>query len=195
MNQFNNMRMYGDSHDVQLNPDMTDNVLINISQISDGWKEQTEVRINPLLSINFFYHTFQLSVSRTAVEQYNGEGKPPHCEIIVEAAAKDVTPSDLSFTVSFNGLQKPLEISIGGHFEAQNIVECIAQVFYYRFNNTSINWWRAKIAFFPKEVQVSFLCKQVKLICTIIIMLYAYKIDSVTLLLLLFTCMIINILI
>ena len=105
--------------------------------------------------LHYDHVCFQLLVSRTKIEQYNGVGKPPHCEMIVKAAAEDVTPSDLSFTASFNGLQNPLVLSID-NFEAQNVVKCIAQVFYYRFNDTSINWWKAKVAFFSKETTSEF---------------------------------------
>ena len=87
-------------------------------------------------------------MSTTAIKQYNGDGEPPHCEMIVKAAADDVTPSDLSFTASFNGLQDPLEVSI----EAQTVTDCIAQVFYYPLSKTSINCWKVKIAFFPKKL-------------------------------------------
>ena len=88
-------------------------------------------------------------MNRTAVEQYNGDGVPPHCEMIVKAAADDVTPSDLSFTAaSFNGLRNPLVVSI----EAQTVTDCIAQVFYYPLNDTAgNNGWKAKCAFFSKE--------------------------------------------
>ena len=88
-------------------------------------------------------------MSRTAVEQYNGDGEPPHCEMIVKAAADNVTPPDLSFTASFNGLRNPLTVSI----EAQTVTDCIAQVFYYRLNDTGINGWKAKCAFFPEKQQ------------------------------------------
>ena len=92
------------------------------------------------------------------MEQYNGEGVPPHCETIVKAAAEGVTPSDLSFTASFNGLQNPLVVSIDKHFQAQNVVKCITQVFYYPLNKTNINCWKAKIAFFPrKQRKVSYI--------------------------------------
>ena len=84
------------------------------------------------------------------MEQYKGTGEPPHCEMIVKAAAEDVTPSDLSFTASFNGLQNSLTIEDSHCFEVQNVVECSAQVFYY---NVKVNWWKAIIAFFPTEQQ------------------------------------------
>ena len=92
-------------------------------------------------------------MSRTAVEQYNGEGEPPHCEMTIKAISEDVTPSDLSFTVSFKGLQNSLPIEIGKNFEAQNVMECLTQVFFYQLKRNS---WKAKIAFFPRKQEVSY---------------------------------------
>ena len=45
MDQFNEMKVYGDSHNVQLNSDTIDSVSINISNTSDGWNVQNEVRM------------------------------------------------------------------------------------------------------------------------------------------------------
>ena len=83
------------------------------------------------------------------MEQYNGEGVPPHCEMIVKAAAEDVTLSDLSFTASFNGLQKPLVILIDRHFHSPKIVEYFAQVFYQQLSG--LNNWKFIFTIVPKE--------------------------------------------
>ena len=88
-------------------------------------------------------------MSRTAVQQYNGDGEPPHCEMIVKAADDDVTPSDLSFTVNFIGLKNPFVVSVA----AQTATNCIVQVFYYPLKETGINGWKAKCALFPKDYQ------------------------------------------
>ena len=88
-------------------------------------------------------------MSRTAVQQYTGDGEPPHCEMIVKAASDDVTPSNLCFNARFNELQNPIRVSI----EAQTVTDCIAQVFYYPLSKTSINCWKAKIVFFPQKIQ------------------------------------------
>ena len=72
-------------------------------------------------------------MSRTAIKQYNGKGEPPHCVMTVEPADDKITPSDLS-----------------EGFEAQNVIECSVQVFYYYVN---VNWWKLIVAFFPTEQQ------------------------------------------
>ena len=68
-----------------------------------------------------------------------------------KAISEDVTPSDLSFTATL-GLQTSLIITIQD-FEAQNVMECLTQVFFYRLKRNS---WKAKIAFFPKKQEVSY---------------------------------------
>ena len=45
VDQFNEMKVYGDSHIVQLNSDTIDNVSIDISNTSNGWNVQNEVRM------------------------------------------------------------------------------------------------------------------------------------------------------
>ena len=86
-------------------------------------------------------------MSRTAIKQYNGKGEPPHCVMTVEPADDKITPSDLSFNVNLNG-KRSLTINEG--FEAQNVIECSVQVFYYYVN---VNWWKLIVAFFPTEQQ------------------------------------------
>ena len=86
-------------------------------------------------------------MSRTAVERYDGDGEPPHCEMIVNAADDDVTPSDLFFNIKFNGIHL---LTIKDSFEAQNVIKCSVQVFYYY---VEVNSWKAIVAFFPTEQQ------------------------------------------
>ena len=47
---------------------------------------------------------------------------------------------------TINGIKNSAKIEIKK--EALNVIECVCQVFYHKLG---INWWKATIAFFPKE--------------------------------------------
>ena len=81
-------------------------------------------------------------MSRANVEGYTGEGEPPYCEMTVSNANTMITPPDLHIVATING------ISIEIKKEAQNVIECVCQVFYHKLG---LNWWKATLAFFPKE--------------------------------------------
>ena len=42
-------------------------------------------------------------IDRKDVKQYNGVGKPPHCEIVFKAVSDDSAPPDLNCTVIIAG--------------------------------------------------------------------------------------------
>ena len=88
-----------------------------------------------------------LQVHKATIEGYTGEGSPPHIEMMITADSDMTTPSDLTFEAKLKGVQKPNNI-IKFEKEAQNVVECVYQVFYHKI---ALNHWRAKVAFFPKE--------------------------------------------
>ena len=85
-------------------------------------------------------------MSRADVEEYTGEGEPPYCEMTLSNADTAITPPDLHIVATINGIKKSAKIEIKK--EAQNVVECVCQVFYHKLG---LNWWKATLAFFPKE--------------------------------------------
>ena len=85
-------------------------------------------------------------MSRTDVEGYTGEGKPPYCEMTLSNADPKITPPDLHIVATINGIKNSANIEIKK--EAQNVIECVCQVFYHKLG---LNWWKATLAFFPKE--------------------------------------------
>ena len=89
------------------------------------------------------------------MEQYTGEGEPPYCEMTLRATdTYKITPPDLIVEAKLKGVQKPNIIKF--EKEAQNVVECVCQVFYHK---VALNHWRARVAFFPKQqLQVCYVC-------------------------------------
>ena len=85
-------------------------------------------------------------VDKATIEGYTGEGSPPHIEMIITAASDKTTPPDLMFEAKLKGVNEPNIILI--EKEAQNVVECVCQVFYHK---VALNHWRARVAFFPNE--------------------------------------------
>ena len=86
-------------------------------------------------------------VTTAAVEQYTGEGEPPYCEMTLRATDNKTTPPDVTVEAEFKGVQiEPTIIKF--EKEAQNVVECVCQVFYHKM---ALNHWRARFAFFPKK--------------------------------------------
>ena len=85
-------------------------------------------------------------MSRVDVEGYTGEGEPPHCEMTVCNANTKITPPDFHIVATMSGMRNSVNIEIKK--EAQNVVECVCQVFYHKLG---LNWWKATLAFFPKE--------------------------------------------
>ena len=85
-------------------------------------------------------------MTTAAVEQYTGEGEPPHIEMMITAASEKTTPPDLTVEAKLKGVPKPNKIKF--EKKAQNVVECVCQVFY---NKEALNHWKAKITFFPKQ--------------------------------------------
>ena len=57
-----------------------------------------------------------------------------------------ITPPDLHIVATINGIRNSANIEIKK--EAQNVIECVCQVFYHKLG---LNWWKATLAFFPKE--------------------------------------------
>ena len=88
-------------------------------------------------------------VRKADIEGYTGDGKPPPAiETIIKAESDKITPPDLTVEATINGLRNSAKIEIKK--EAQNVVECVCQVFCHKLG---LNWWRAIIAFFPKSKQ------------------------------------------
>ena len=85
-------------------------------------------------------------MTTAAVKQYTGEGEPPHIEMLITAASNKTTPPDLTVEAMLEGVQKPNIIKF--EKKAQNVVECVCQVFYHK---EALNHWRATFAFFPKQ--------------------------------------------
>ena len=85
-------------------------------------------------------------MSRADVEGYTGEGEPPYCEMIVISTNPAITPPDLHIVATISGIRNSATFEINK--EAQNVVECVCQVFYHKLG---LNWWKATLAFFPKE--------------------------------------------
>ena len=85
-------------------------------------------------------------MSRADVEGYTGEGEPPYCEMIVSSTNTVITPPDLHIVATINGIRNSANIEIKK--EAQNVVECVCQVFYHKLG---LNCWKTTLAFFPKE--------------------------------------------
>ena len=80
------------------------------------------------------------------IEGYTGGGSPPHVEMIIMAVSNKITPPDLTVEAELIGAQEPNIIKF--EKEAQNVVECVCQVFYHK---VALNHWRATFAFFPKQ--------------------------------------------
>ena len=85
-------------------------------------------------------------MNRADVEGYTGEGEPPYCEMTISNANPKITPPDLHIVATINGIKNSANIEIKK--EAQNVVECVCQVFYHKLG---LNWWKATLAFLPKE--------------------------------------------
>ena len=51
-------------------------------------------------------------IRRRDVKQYNGVGKPPHCEMVFKAVSDDSAPPDLCSTVIIAGITKDVNVSI-----------------------------------------------------------------------------------
>ena len=83
---------------------------------------------------------------RADVEGYTGEGSPPHIEMMITAASNKTTPPDLTVEAKLKGVQEPNIINL--EKKAQNVVECVYQVFYRK---EAFNHWRARVNFFPKQ--------------------------------------------
>ena len=84
-------------------------------------------------------------VHKADIAGYTGVGSPPHIEMLITAASNKTTPPDLTVEAKLKGVQKPTIIKF--EKEAQNVVECVCQVFYHM---EALNHWRARVAFFPK---------------------------------------------
>ena len=64
------------------------------------------------------------------IEEYTNGGSPPHIEMLITAASNKTTPPDLTVEAMLKGVQKPIIIKF--EKEAQNVVECVCQVFYHK---------------------------------------------------------------
>ena len=85
-------------------------------------------------------------VRKADIEGYTGKGEPPPAiETIIKAESDKITPPDLTVEATINGLRHCAKIEIKK--EAQNVVECVCQVFYHK---VALNHWRVRFAFFPK---------------------------------------------
>ena len=88
-----------------------------------------------------------LQVHKAAILGYTGEGSPPHIEMMITAVSDKTTPPDLTVEAKLKGVQTEPSI-IKFEREAQNVFECVCQVFYHKI---ALNHWRARVAFFPKQ--------------------------------------------
>ena len=52
-----------------------------------------------------FVHVYYFQVTRAAVEQYTGEGKPPYCEMTVKATGVKEQHGDLRFYTALKGME------------------------------------------------------------------------------------------
>ena len=68
---------------------------------------------------------------------------PPYIEVTISAASNETTPPDINVVAKLKGVQKPNIIEF--EKEAQNVVECVCQVFYHKLG---LNHWRATFVFF-----------------------------------------------
>ena len=84
-----------------------------------------------------------------AVKQYTGDGEPPYCEMTLRATDSRTTPPDLTVEANLKGVQTEPNI-IKFEKEARNVVECVCKVFYHKI---ALNYWRARVAFFPKQLK------------------------------------------
>ena len=66
--------------------------------------------------------------------------------MMITADSDLITPPDLAVEAMLEGVQKPNIIKF--EKEAQNVVECVCQVFYHKLEED--NHWTSKVAFFPK---------------------------------------------
>ena len=86
-------------------------------------------------------------VRKADIEGYTGEGEPPPAiEMMIKAESDKITPPDLTVEATISGLRNSAKIEIKK--EAQNVVECVCQVFYHK---VGLNHWRARVAFYPKQ--------------------------------------------
>ena len=85
-------------------------------------------------------------MTTAAVEQYTGEGEPPYCEMTFSNGNPKITPPDLHIVATIRGTKNSVTIKIKK--EAQNVIECVCQVFYHKLGFP--NHWRATFSFFPK---------------------------------------------
>ena len=65
----------------------------------------------------------------------------------IKADSDNTTPPDLSVEAKLKVLTEPNIIKFNK--EAQNVVECVCQVFYHKI---ALNHWIARVAFFPKQL-------------------------------------------
>ena len=66
--------------------------------------------------------------------------------MMITATSDKTTPPDLTVEAKLKGVKKPNIIKF--EKEAQNVVECVCQVFYHK---KALNHWRARVALFPKQ--------------------------------------------
>ena len=92
------------------------------------------------------YLHFLSQVHKADIKGYTGDGSPPHIEMIIMAVSNKITPPDLTVEAELIEVQEPNIIKF--EKEAQNVVECVYQVFYHK---EALNHWRATFAFFPKQ--------------------------------------------
>ena len=108
--------------------------------------------MHDILNVHCTDHNYLSQVDEAAIERYKGRKEPPHIEMMITAASDKTTPPDLIVEAMLQGVQQPNVIKF--EQEAQNVVECVCQVFYRK---KALNRWRAIFAFFPKqylEVQI-----------------------------------------
>ena len=68
--------------------------------------------------------------------------------MVITAASGKTTPPDLTVETKLQGVRTEPNI-IKFEKEAQNVVECVYQVFYHKLEG--INHWRARFVFTPKQ--------------------------------------------
>ena len=102
--------------------------------------------MHDILNVHCTDHTYLSQVDKAAIERYVGWKEPPHIKMMITADSDKTTPPDVIVEAMLQGVLEPNIIKFKQ--EAQNVVECVCQVFYRKI---ALNQWRAIFTFFRKE--------------------------------------------
>ena len=122
-----------------------------------------------MLNVHCTNHTSFSQINQAAIEGYAGWKEPPHIKMMITADSDKTTPPDVIVEAMLQGVLEPNIIKFKQ--EAQNVVECVCQVFYRKI---ALNQWRAIFAFFRKEYL------EVKIKTSIVLMRCVYTIVMLT---------------